>query len=109
MPDIFTVGECCPLGCLAVILVKRSTDQKVFAWCGTCGLAWAEPVAESWRLGDYGEAELHAAIIADGSMIELASWEDIKKAGLEHITRPAEPMKDWPEYLIRRYNDTYGL
>jgi hypothetical protein len=107
MREFFVVGERCPLGCLAAILVKRSRDGHVFAWCNTCGLAWAEPAKESWHLGDHGAAELHAYFVANGSKIELASRDDVERAGLKTIARRVAEMGDWPSRQIEKYNNEY--
>ena len=72
------------LGCGPIVLVKRVTDGHVFGWCSTCGIAWHHPAKETWQLGDMGGAELHAALVANGSVIEHASKEDLERAGLEN-------------------------
>ena len=105
---IFVIAEPCPLGCYRVVLVKRVTDNHVFAWCSSCGIAWADPAKETWQLGDMGQAELHACLVADGSVIEYATPEDIKRAGLKDLVIAESAADSYSCKSIEQFNATYG-
>jgi hypothetical protein len=108
MCDVYTVGERCPLGCLAVILVKRATDGHVFAWCSTCGLAWREPVNGTWRPEDWGSTELHAPAITEGATIALATQADVERSFWANLAHPAAAAQNWPLRQIDDFNSKFG-
>jgi hypothetical protein len=72
-------------------------------------LAWADPVNETWELGNYGAAELHAALIADGSAIDFASNDDIERAGLKDQENVTWVPDDLWISEIERFNRQYAL
>ena len=84
MPKVYVVAELCPMPChMPVIFVKCQASDRVFAWCVTCGCAWAEPAKKSWQRGELGDFS-HPCLIAEGA-IELPAREDIARSGYEQL------------------------
>jgi dienelactone hydrolase len=108
MRAVCVLTEDCPLGCGPVIFVKSVASKRVFAWCVGCGLAWAAPENETWELGDHGHAEIHASLVADGSIIEAASKEEIRAAKFDHLIALERSDDAWLSECIERYNAAYG-
>jgi hypothetical protein len=108
MRTVCVLTEVCPLGCGPVIFVKSIPATRVFAWCVGCGLAWSAPENETWQLGEYGHAEIHACLVSDGSMIEVAAKEEIRAAKLDNLISLERTDDVWLSDCIERYNATYG-
>jgi hypothetical protein len=108
MPTVYAITEDCPLGCGPVILVKRITDAHVFAWCVSCGLAWADPAKGTWEPGDLSFSEIHITAVADGSVIDFANGDDVERAGLGEFVAAELPRdKHWTD-MVDGYNMKYG-
>jgi hypothetical protein len=55
-----------------------------------------------------GRAELYAALVANGSVIEYASKEDIERAGLEDQVVMKLQADKWRLGKVEEYNAKYG-